>query len=102
MKLRMSAHDYTEMGRLTAISFLENVSFPPEAGCLLLAGRNDHVVNQSLLVREILAPADGDLKEQAHGAITFSNRYLRRALVRVRELGLAGFLTVHTHPGCDS
>ncbi|HYX27297.1 MAG TPA: ThiF family adenylyltransferase [Pyrinomonadaceae bacterium] len=41
------------------------------------------------------------MKEQAHGAITFSNRYLRRALLRVRERGLAGFLTVHTHPGCD-
>ncbi len=101
MKLRMSAPDYRETRGLTSISFLENVSFPPETGCLLLVGRNSHVTNQSLLVYEILAPQDGDLKEQAHGAVTFSNRYLRRALLRVRELGLAGFLTVHTHPGCD-
>jgi len=42
------------------------------------------------------------MKHQEHGAITFSNRFLRRALLRVRELGLAGFLTLHTHPGCDS
>ena len=38
------------------------------------------------------------MKGQEYGAIMFSNRYLRRALMRVRDLGLAGFITVHTHP----
>jgi len=69
---------------------------------LLLVGRNTHPQRSSLLVREVLAPHEGDLKEQEHGAITFSSRYLGRALLRVRELGLAGFITVHTHPGCDT
>lgn len=102
MKLRITTLDFGEIRSLTSISFLEGVSLPPETGCIALVGRNDHVANPALLVREILAPKGGDLKEQAHGALTFSNRYLRRALLRVRERGLAGFLTVHTHPGCDS
>src|SRR5688500_10126547 len=101
MKLRITTVDFGEIRSLTAISFVEDVSRPPETGCIALVGRNDHVANPSLLVQEVMAPEDGDLKEQAHGAITFSNRYLRRALLRVRERGLAGFLTVHTHPGCN-
>jgi molybdopterin/thiamine biosynthesis adenylyltransferase len=102
MKLRTSEQLNREVLKLTSASFCEGVDFPPETGCLLLVGRNNHPQRSSLLVREVLAPAEGDLKEQEHGAITFSNRYLRRALLRVRELGLAGFLTVHTHPGCDT
>jgi molybdopterin/thiamine biosynthesis adenylyltransferase len=102
MKLRTSEELNREVLKLTSASFCEGVDFPPETGCLLLVGSNNHPQRSSLLVREVLAPAEGDLKEQEHGAITFSNRYLRRALLRVRELGLAGFLTVHTHPGCDT
>jgi hypothetical protein len=102
MKLRTSEQLNREVLKLTSASFCEGVDFPPETGCLLLVGRNNHSQGSSMLVREVLAPAEGDLKEQEHGAITFSNRYLRRALLRVRELGLAGFLTVHTHPGCDT
>ncbi len=102
MKLRISGQHNREMLKLAATSFLEGVDFPPEDGCLLLVGHNSHDRRPSLLVREVLAPLEGDVKEQEHGAITFANRYLRRALLRVRELGLAGFLTVHTHPGCDT
>ncbi len=101
MKLRTSEQLNREVLKLTSASFCEGVDFPAETGCLLLVGGNNHPQRSSLLVREVLAPAEGDLKEQEHGALTFSNRYLRRALLRVRELGLAGFLTVHTHPGCD-
>jgi molybdopterin/thiamine biosynthesis adenylyltransferase len=102
MNLKIMQLHYREMLNLTSVSFLQGVDFPPEAGCLLLVGRNDHARYPSLLVREVVGPNVGDLKEQEHGAITFSNRYLRRGLLRVRELGLAGFLTVHTHPACDS
>jgi len=86
----------------TSASFLRGVDFAPETACLLLVGCNHHEKYPSLLVKEVLAPNEGDLKEQQHGAITFSNHYLRRGLLRMRELGLAGLLTVHTHPGCDS
>ena len=102
MKLRMSEQHYNEMRKLTSLSFLSEISFPPETGCLLLFGRNNHSLRPSLLVKEVLAPRDIDLKEQAQGAITFSSDYLRRALLRVRELRLTGFLTVHTHPFSDN
>jgi len=45
-----------------------------------------------------LSPGAGDLCDQESGAVTFDSRYLRRALLAVRNRGLAGFLTVHTHP----
>jgi molybdopterin/thiamine biosynthesis adenylyltransferase len=102
MNIRTSEQHYREMRTLTSASFHMDVDFPPETGCLLLVGRNNHDRRPSLLVREILAPEDGDLREQEHGTITFSSRYLRRALLRVRELGLAGFVTVHTHPHSDT
>ena len=102
MKLKITELQYREMLNLTSASFLQGVDFPPETGCLLLVGRNDHARYPSLLVREVIGPNEGDLKEQQHGAITFSNRYLRRGLLRVRKLGLVGFITVHTHPGSDS
>lgn len=102
MKLKITENHYDETLSLTAASFLPGVEFPPETGCILLVGGNEHARNPTLLVREVVGPNHGDLKHQEHGAITFSNRFLRRALLRVRELGLAGFLTLHTHPGCDS
>jgi molybdopterin/thiamine biosynthesis adenylyltransferase len=102
MKLKITENHYGETLSLTAASFLPGVEFPPETGCILLVGGNEHARNPTLLVREVVGPNHGDLKHQEHGAITFSNRFLRRALLRVRELGLAGFLTLHTHPGCDS
>jgi molybdopterin/thiamine biosynthesis adenylyltransferase len=102
MKLKITEHHYREMLNLTGASFLQGVDFPPETGCLLIVGRNDHDQHPSIVVREVVGPYEGDLKEQQHGAITFSNRYLRRGLLRVRELGLAGFFTLHTHPGSDS
>ena len=101
MKLKITEKHYNETLRLTSASFLPGVEFPPETGCILLIGRDDHDQHPTLLVREVVSPNHGDLKHQEHGAITFSNGYLRRALSRVRELGLAGFFTVHTHPGCD-
>jgi len=102
VKLKITENHYGETLSLTSASFLPGVEFPPETGCILLVGGNEHARNPTLLVREVVGPNHGDLKHQEHGAITFSNRFLRRALLRVRELGLAGFLTLHTHPGCDS
>jgi molybdopterin/thiamine biosynthesis adenylyltransferase len=102
VKLKITENHYGETLSITAASFLPGVEFPPETGCILLVGGNEHARNPTLLVREVVGPNHGDLKHQQHGAITFSNSFLRRALLRVRELGLAGFLTLHTHPGCDS
>lgn len=101
MNLRISGNHYQELRKLTAASFSDGVDFPPETGCVLLLGHNDHAVRPSVIVNRVLNPREGDLPEQGHGALTFSSSYLRRALLKVRELGLRGFLTVHTHPGSD-
>lgn len=101
MKLRISEKHYRELRKATAPSFYPGVEFSPETGCVLLIGKNDHEKNPALLVREILVPGDEDYAEQGMYGLTFSSRFLRKALLRVRELGVAGFLTCHTHPQSD-
>lgn len=102
MNLRLTEHHYRELRRLTAGSFLAGVEFPPETGCILLVNVNDHPARPALLVTEVLPPEDGDLAERGRDGLVFSSRYLRRALLKIRERGLAGFLTVHTHPHSDT
>jgi molybdopterin/thiamine biosynthesis adenylyltransferase len=98
MNIRISEQHWQEVKRLTSLSFVNVSAFPPETGCILLVGENDHPLRPSLLVAEVLAPEDGDLLEQGSGGITLASRFLRRALLRARERGLPGFLTLHTHP----
>jgi hypothetical protein len=101
MNLRMAEFQFREMRQLTSISFLEGIEFPPETGCILLVGRNNHASRPALLVHDVLPPAEGELTDQEPDGLVFSSRYLRLALLQVREKGLAGFLTVHTHPFSD-
>lgn len=98
MNLRMTERHYQEMRQITAASFLPSLELPFETGCILLLARNDHPSHPSLLVTEIMAPEADDLAECAEDGLVFASRFLRRALLRVRSLNLAGFLTVHTHP----
>jgi len=97
----MAEFHFQEMRRLTSVSFLKEIEFPPETGCILLLGRNNNSLRPALLVHEILPPLEGELAEQGTDGLVFSSCYLRRALLRVREKGLAGFFTVHTHPFSD-
>ena len=98
MKLRISEAHYERMRSLLAPSFLGGNRVRPEMGCLLLISRNDHPANPSVLVSDIVEPMPGDFSRQEGSALSFSSRYLRRALLLVRQRGLAGFITVHTHP----
>ena len=98
MNIRISEKHWSEIQRLTALSFLDAVEFPPETGCILLVAENDHPLRPALLVADVLAPEQGDLSEQGGGGITLASRFLRRAMLCVRERGLKGFLTLHTHP----
>lgn len=98
MNLRMTETHWRRIRRHTAISFSKDITFPPETGCILLLGYNNHPRAECLLVADILLPEDGDLKDQETGAVTFDSKFLRRALLAVRERGLKGFLTLHTHP----
>lgn len=102
MNLRITEHHYCEMRRLTAVSFLDGVGFPPETGCILLLGRIEHPMNSALLIARVLEPEEGELVEQEHDGLVFASSYLRRALLLVRKHNLAGFLTVHTHPLSDT
>ena len=101
MNIRISEKRWGDVERLTSLSFVDAIKFPPETGCILLVAENDHVLRPSLVVAEVLEPEYGDVLEQGSGGITFASRFLRRALLRVRERGLRGFLTVHTHPMSD-
>jgi ThiF family len=101
MNIRIVEHQYQEMKGLTSASFLDGIQFPHETGCIILVGRNDHPFHPSLLVTEVLAPEEDDIKEKEHDGLVFSSKYLRRALLQIREKNLAGFLTVHTHPFSD-
>jgi hypothetical protein len=85
------------MRQLVEPSFAPGVEFPPETGCILAISRSAEV-SGVLLVREVLAPGEGDLRETSAEGLVFSSRYLRRAMLRVREGRFDGFLTVHTHP----
>jgi hypothetical protein len=89
------------MRRATAESFTPGVAQPVETGCVLVLGRNPHPVRPSLLVADVLVPAADDVIEQSGAGIVFSASFLRRALLEVRERGLAGLMTVHTHPLSD-
>jgi len=102
MKIRITQPHYDQIRRLTSPSFLDGIRFPPETGCIILVGRNDHPTHPSVVVADVLEPQDGELTEQARDGLVFSSRYLRRALFRVREANLAGFLTIHTHPMSDT
>jgi molybdopterin/thiamine biosynthesis adenylyltransferase len=101
MKLRIAEKHWKEVRRLTAPSFRKGPGFRPETGCILLVARNDHPKRRSLLVADVLAPCPGELSDQDEGGITFASQFLRRALLTVRNRGLMGFLTVHTHPMAD-
>lgn len=101
MKLRISEFHYEKMWRLLASSFVVGKRTRPETGCILLVARNEHPVNPTLLVADVIDPTLGDFDRQNDSALSFSSRYLRRALLAVRRRGLAGFLTVHSHPLSD-
>ena len=98
MRLRASERLWDQVRHLTALSFIRGVESPPETGCIILLAENDHPANPSLLASDVLAPGNGDLLQQGQRSVTLSSQYLRRALLVVRERGLKGFLTVHTHP----
>ena len=74
---------------------------PPETAIVGLLGANRTNDGREYLVAELLVPEKGDLKVALHGHVVLSAQYLRRAHVQMRERGLAGVMTVHTHPTAD-
>jgi len=101
MNLRISEQHHKLMRQATSPSFRKDVELPPETGCILLIAQNEHPENPCFLVAEVLLPGSGDVAESSTDGLVFSASFLRRALLKVREWHLAGFLTVHTHPLAD-
>jgi hypothetical protein len=97
----MTESHYEKMRGLLVGSFLGGNRPRPEMGCILLIARNDHASNPAVLVTDVMESAPGDFDRQEHSALSFTSNYLRRALLAVRQQGLAGFITVHTHPLSD-
>jgi hypothetical protein len=98
----MTESHYEEVRSLLAPSFLKGKRPRLEMGCILLIARNDHHANPAILVADVMQPVAGDFDRKERSALSFSSGYLRRALLAVRQRGLAGFITVHTHPLSDS
>ena len=101
MNLRISEQHYKLVRQVTSPSFRREVELPPETGCILMIAQNEHPENSCFLVAEVLLPSSGDVAESSTDGLVFSSSFLRRALLRVRDRHLAGFLTVHTHPLAD-
>ena len=98
MNLRISEAHYKILRQAASVSFRPAVEQRSETGCILTFGGNGHLTNPSLLVTEVMMPGRGDLSESCRDGLVFSAGFLRKALLRCRDRGFLGFLTVHTHP----
>jgi hypothetical protein len=97
-RLRCSQANWEAIRRHCRTSF--RPGRPPETAIIGLLGANP--TSGEYLLAELLFPSDGDLKVAQHGHVVLSAQYLRRAHLQMRERGLAGLLTVHTHPNAHA
>src|ERR671922_479932 len=95
-KLRCSQTHWEALRRHNTTSF--RPGHPPETAVIGLLGENRGGDCQEYLVTELLFPQKGDLKIAVPGHVVLSAQYLRRAHIQMRECGLAGVMTLHTHP----
>lgn len=101
LNLRVSAADWERLRKHCAASFRGDRD--TEFGAIGLLGKRMVDCRLSeLIVARIVWPMPGDVIAHPHCALTFSSRYLRRAHMAMRREGLAGLLTVHTHPMSDT
>jgi hypothetical protein len=95
--LRIPEADWSRLRKLCAPSFRGRRD--TEIGAIGLLGRRSvGGTLRELIVSQVLWPQPGDVLAEAHSALTFTSRYIRRAHMAVRKAGLAGLVTFHTHP----
>lgn len=95
--LRIRESDWIRLRKHCAPSFRGRKD--TEIGAIgLLGKRTVGGALRELIVAQILWPEPGDVLAEAHSALTFTSRYIRRAHLAVRKAGLAGLVTFHTHP----
>lgn len=68
----------------------------------LLARRSAGSEDTDYLVAKILWPEAGEVIARPESMLKFTSQYLRRAHLEARRLGLAGLITIHTHPKADT
>jgi hypothetical protein len=97
LSLRIPALEWDRLRKQCARSFRGRRD--TEHGVVgLLGKRTVEGSLRELVVARILWPEAGDVMAPRHQALTFSSRYIRRAHMMVRKMGLAGLVTFHTHP----
>jgi hypothetical protein len=96
--LRISEADWRNLRRLLDGSFRSELH--EERGCLVLLGENRSTVHPSFSVAEVILPEEGEVRPTS-GGLVFNSRYLRRTHLQMRNRGLAGIGTFHTHPFSD-
>lgn len=97
LNLRIPAVEWDRLRKNCARSFRGRRN--TENGAIGLLGKR--VVKgrlRELVVAQIIWPEPCEVIAPPHQALTFSSRYIRRAHMTVRNVGLAGLVTFHTHP----
>lgn len=102
--LRLTQQDWQGLRKLFRPSFRPHrlgQPLPRETGAIGIVGEVRSGNKSELLVARILWPEDGDVRYSSDAGIVFDSTYLRRAHVEMRQRGLAGIVTFHTHPLSD-
>lgn len=101
LNLRIADADWERLRKHCAPSFRGKRN--TEYGAIGLLGKRavDGRLSE-LIVASVLWPEPGDVIAGEYAALTFSSRYLRRAHLTMRQRGLAGVITFHTHPMSDT
>ena len=95
--LRIRESDWARLRKHCAPSFRGRKD--TEIGAIGLLGKRMMGAELSeLIVTQVLWPEPGEVVAEPGSALTFTSRYLRRAHLAVRKVGLAGLVTFHTHP----
>nr|ART39092.1 H517 [uncultured bacterium] len=93
---RMAAGDWLALRRLFRSSFRPGL--PPEVGALGVFGSVTTMTGTDFLLARLFMPEEGDIAHASNGSLVFSSSYVRRAHLYMREKGLRGIASFHTHP----
>lgn len=98
--LRITEGDWSRLRSHLASSFRSRMA--AETGALAILGERKTPAKHEFIVVNLLLPGEGDLKIASSGEVVFGSSYIRRAHLEMRESGLAGIATFHTHPFADA
>lgn len=97
--LRMTESMWESLWRQLSRSFRQ--PHADETGAIGIVGVMKCGSRTVYTVAEMIWPEAGDLQTVSDQSLSFSSSYVRRAHLRMRELGLIGLVFFHTHPFAD-